>query len=370
MVNLYIQKLDGNGNTLALYSVNNIRGEFGIEHDTPVSPMPLPQNNDTQNVLIKLEGNSSSYGIGFVMKDRPSSVPVNPAVAYTGFVAVSSIDSSALPLTIWQQELFFERFMLPVQVTDRYQITVCDSITLGSISNGVYTPTLNGVVYQKQGTFTKEKFSMAENENLIFTANLTFMTGNVVSAYELNVPSDPQNIVLTTPSSGVITTTFSAPTDTAGGITGYYIQRRVGLQVQPNTVADTAIGVIPNTTGATSYTYYVVAKNGTGQLICSIGKTITNGNASANNTITWNAVDGATSYDILRGDTSHSIALSQTGLSYTDVAGSTSAYTLTASQTAFKNTGLTTGTTYYYTVSARNSQGIGTPSNEFYVAAT
>lgn len=373
MTNIYLQKLDPNNNTTSVYVISN-NDTFNIEYDSPVSPMPLPQNNDTQNVLVKIEGNSSQVNIVWTIKQESSNIGYNANDSYN-------------VQTIWDQVNFFEKAIVPITLSDKYQITVADSMTLGSIHgsspNAYYQPTFTPTTpyYQKLGTLIKESFTLSGTSPVTFSASIAFMTGNVITAYETNTPSEPQNVVLTTPTTGTITSTWTVPTDIAGGgglgtdgstntVTGYYIQRRTGLQTIGNLVADTRITVTPNTTGATTYKYWVVAKNSGGQIICSIGMSITNGNATPNNTITWTAVDGATSYDILRGATTTSIALSQTGTSYTDNNGSTTSYSLTATQTAFKNTGLTSGATYYYTISATNAQGIGVPAVEVSKAAT
>jgi fibronectin type 3 domain-containing protein len=59
--------------------------------------------------------------------------------------------------------------------------------------------------------------------------------------------------------------------------------------------------------------------------------------------VTWNAVSGATSYMVKRGTTN----------------GGPYPTTFTTSSTSLTNTGLTSGVTYYYVVSASNAQGQG-----------
>jgi hypothetical protein len=84
--------------------------------------------------------------------------------------------------------------------------------------------------------------------------------------------------------------------------------------------------VTPNTTGAATYTYSIVAKDAQGnRTLQSVVRTITNGAATANNTITWTAVPGAASYDVLRG--TQSIALGVTTTTFTDSNAASSAYT-------------------------------------------
>ena len=76
------------------------------------------------------------------------------------------------------------------------------------------------------------------------------------------------------------------------------------------------------------------------------GLTATAGNAQVS--LTWSASTGATSYNVKRSTTS--------GGPYTTVGTSTS--------TAFTNTGLTNGTTYYFVVTAVNSAGESGNSNQ------
>lgn len=104
-------------------------------------------------------------------------------------------------------------------------------------------------------------------------------------------------------------------------------QRLQALEnIAPPTV--TVVG----TAGTTSYTYYVVAtdRNG-GKTQVSGSTTITTGNATLSSTnynnISWSAIAGAVSYDILKTNTSTSLATGVTGTSFNDTGQATASYT-------------------------------------------
>jgi hypothetical protein len=83
--------------------------------------------------------------------------------------------------------------------------------------------------------------------------------------------------------------------------------------------------VTPNATGTTTYSYYIVARDGAGnRTLVSPVQTITNGAATPNNTITWAAVPGAVSYDVLKNNTSTLLA-TVTVTTLTDTGQATSA---------------------------------------------
>jgi hypothetical protein len=96
------------------------------------------------------------------------------------------------------------------------------------------------------------------------------------------------------------------------------IDGALSVQALPNPNPPT---VTPVTTGSTTYTYYVVANCPWGQTLPSAAATITNGNATPDNQIqlpttyagalgaeAWSSGYWACNWDILRGDTSHSVA--------------------------------------------------------------
>ena len=91
--------------------------------------------------------------------------------------------------------------------------------------------------------------------------------------------------------------------------------------LRPTATAPTV--VVTGTPGSTTYTYYVVAIDALGnKSLPSPATTVTTGNATLTgsnyNAVSWAAVPGAAKYDLLRGDTAHSIGTGLTATSFTD----------------------------------------------------
>lgn len=284
MANLYIQKLDASGNTTVLYTITNNK-MFNADYDTPVTPMPLPQNDDSQNILIKVEGNSSELTENWVIKTQLNgSTPPDVTQQYSGYVAIAAANTSAKPTLPFDQILFLKTFMIPKLITDGYRLTVADSVKLGSItivnagdgspSSSYYQPifsaagqptdpvTGSSAYYVESGTITKLSTSMGNDSQVSFDATLDFMVGNVVSLYEANTPSSPQNFASTAGAGGshTINLSWTAPVDTAGGLTGYKVYRKVwnGFYA-PIATLGVVLSYSDNTCTTGTVYYYIVA---------------------------------------------------------------------------------------------------------------
>jgi hypothetical protein len=115
--------------------------------------------------------------------------------------------------------------------------------------------------------------------------------------------------------------------------TGVHILGGGGLKVQALSVQLTPTVAPQGTAGTTSYTYYVVAtdRNGNRTLASSPGTTTT-GNATLSGTnynkISWTAVAGAVSYDILKGNFVTAIATGVTALTINDTGQAATGYSL------------------------------------------
>ena len=183
------------------------------------------------------------------------------------------------------------------------------------------------------------------------------------NAVTLTVPAAAPTGLSATAGNGQISLSWTASL----GAASYDIYRATSSGKEGNTPFATGVTALTypdgNVTGGTTYYYEVAAVDAAGQSPMSsevsatppqlpaapTGLTATAG--ASNISLSWNAVSGATSYNIYRGTSS---------------GGET--FDLNVASTSYNDIGLTASTTYYYQVTAVNSIGEGAKSTE--VSAT
>ncbi len=170
-------------------------------------------------------------------------------------------------------------------------------------------------------TYNGAQFSYADATNILYVGK-AFNGGNTIIGTS-------QTPAVTAPSS--LTNILD---DGAGNMSlkGKFTQNGGGVLIQGLTTP-TAPTVTPTgTVGTTSYSYYIVAKDTQGNktLVGAVGTTTT-GNATLSSTnynaISWTAVTGAVSYDVLKTNTTTSLALAVIGTSVNDTGQATATYT-------------------------------------------
>ena len=169
--------------------------------------------------------------------------------------------------------------------------------------------------------------TFALNERPVGTLDATTFpaytgTGKVARLYQINTPypSSALPLLKFVQSADVMTLTHPSYAPRRLARTGDAAWTLSTITFAPTIAAPTAPTVTPVTTGSTNYSYQVVAVAASGeQSLASPTTTITNGNASAHNTITWSAVTGAASYNVYKqGAALFGFIGRATGLSFHD----------------------------------------------------
>lgn len=190
--------------------------------------------------------------------------------------------------------------------------------------------------------------------------------GVSINSNEINVStiaSAPTGLAAVANGGGIVNLSWTASSGTAGAIS--YVIKRSTSAGGPYSTIQTGISVTTysdySVTNGTTYYYVVQAATSGGNSANSNQISVTpissfaiSGNVTAPNqvTLTWNAAAGASSYTVKQSTT---LAGSSTG---TTVASCTAI----ASTVCVINSGLTNGTTYYYTVFA-NNVGVGSSAS-------
>lgn len=148
-------KPDGTTDT---YSSDNITS-VAYEFSSPVAPMPLPQQADTENILIKVEGNTTTVNIQWTVIDEPS------GNAFTGSLAETPLE----------QVSHFKTSFVPVTMADSYDLT---------IGTGTEAMVFRGVI-------VKMGFSVSGRSPVTWDGTLQFLHGNIQVQYDKDRANPP-----------------------------------------------------------------------------------------------------------------------------------------------------------------------------------
>lgn len=238
---------------LFIYELGNFK-RFSYDINSPVSPAPLPEEDSDENILLKIEGNSSQISLAWKIKDESlNRLITNNSESGDGDYYFPSNGSTK---TVQEQVHFIRKFFRAASIDDAYQLEVeYDSSD----------PSKNLIFL---GTFSQFHFDTAELETLTLNATCKFLEGNVQALYELDVASPPQNFVASSSTSQTLTYNWDVPlTSGSSAITGYNLYyAKLGQSYQKyfhnststsKTISDTDTGV--NIDANTEYRTYLKA---------------------------------------------------------------------------------------------------------------
>ena len=190
------------------YTLPNFKS-ITYDMNTPVSPMPMPEEDASENVLVKIEGNSSAININWTIKDMGTVKTVQHTTL------VGAVTDYAASSTIRDQIFWFKDTFRPVGVSSAYKLII--RLDEADSSKDIEFP----------GTFAGFNFSMMSPNLLTFNATAKFMEGAVAALYEVDTASAPRNLTITSPSAGQIDASWTAPSDSgASAISDYKIYYR------------------------------------------------------------------------------------------------------------------------------------------------
>ena len=185
---MYLVKGDWVGSAanteLHAYKIDNLNN-LNWSVDTPVTPMPLPEDSHEENILVKMEGNTAKMDVSWTL---------------TGGTQFGTIDTTSYAFTDGDDDSVFahidefkERFV-PISIGDKYNFLIIDE----SVSP-------REVLLFEEGTISNMSFSVSGSSPIVWNANCAFYVGNVVAVLEADIPPAPTLVTFTK----VSTTSFS-----------------------------------------------------------------------------------------------------------------------------------------------------------------
>ena len=294
---LWLRKYDDEGITMCYKAkvFTNIDWKFV----SPVSPMPLPEEDGDENILVKMEGNTHTVQLTFVIKNETVNAGVANSANAGGYDGASkSIFEQIKWMTAGEDESAQGGGFIGRHLTDSYDICVIEDTTgldlhdmvassaagtksefdqhlLDTTSTADVKPTIDGLALKMDGYIRNISFRTSASEPATLRGTIEFIEGKVTGGYQSKVPSRVRNFKVSTPSSGATDTrmylTYTAPENAgASNITHYVIAHKVSgstdeYKFQNPSPTGSLNVMVTNLTANTTYDWKVSAQNADGR---------------------------------------------------------------------------------------------------------
>lgn len=227
--------------------------QFNLRFKSPISPMPLPEEDDDNQILVKVEGNSTTLTVNWLIKPQSTNTGSN----HNGASAPGTTQS------IWEQLLYWENFMVGVGFASSFDVVIGDENT-----TDLDAPIPTGILYQKSGYVTDFSANTSGQEPNSFRGMFTLIVGNAVTSYNTNAPSEVLNFrAVDGTLSGQVDLTWDDPSDSgSSAITEHIIFYKTGTDqwdlVSAGAAANSA--TISGLTPGATYQFKIFARNSDG----------------------------------------------------------------------------------------------------------
>ena len=222
IIRFYKYELIGDTEWVYRYSIPNLE-TLNIQYNTPISPMPLPEEDADENILVKIEGNSASIDIDWTLADYTYTtddgtchfeewnsqmkfnddgdlVAENDPTGSVQDLSVTAGDTRGKfnPLTLnfvdmsqntsspSKQVGMFREFFESKSLNNDYLITIED----GS-GDGYGTADEPTTWY---GSISQMSFSISGSSPIVWRARMQFFVGNVITVFDPDSPESPNSL--------------------------------------------------------------------------------------------------------------------------------------------------------------------------------
>ena len=174
--------------------------------DTPVTPMPLPEDTHEENILVKMEGNTAKMDLSWTLTESTNFGKLEKDGGVYTFV-------DGEELTVYEEINLFKETFVPISIGDSYTMLITDDS--------------GKRIMEDEGTISNMSFSVSGSSPIVWNVNCAFYVGNVVAMLEADIPPAPTHVLMAVFSGNQIRFTITAydgyATEPAGGnaITGF-----------------------------------------------------------------------------------------------------------------------------------------------------
>jgi hypothetical protein len=197
---------------------------INISLGSPVSPMPLPEDDAESNILVKMEGNTKQVRFSCKFDKNLVNVAKGDYLAKSNFKDVE--DNKFDPDTVTSGT--YNYTVVPVDHNLKLLNLFTTEFENRSMTDSylfrIYDDDANESVFTGYGTITSIDTSTDSSSPVVWTLNVDYLIGDVISIYDADTPDQPNNVAISAPSSTSIKFDWTAPTRSGGSsITKYKV---------------------------------------------------------------------------------------------------------------------------------------------------
>ena len=226
MAEMWLRKYKSNG--IQMVFKVKVFDSIDFKFTSPISPMPLPEESGEENILVKMEGNTHTCQLTWLVKNEAT----NQGVTNTNLSGATQGSTK----TMFDQLKWFSKSdgFIGRSMEDKFDILIFDNIdtvdangsldvdglnrynmAAGGVSSGSYVEFQDalmpadpdnpadgdwiGLRYKMEGFIRDFNFRTQSSEPATFRGTVQFIEGNAVGSYQGSKPDAPTNVRLTDP---------------------------------------------------------------------------------------------------------------------------------------------------------------------------
>ena len=206
----------GGGNPLDTFSIEKLQitafDSLGIDLNTPISPMPLPEENADANILVKMEGNSKQVRLAFKFDSNLVSMKRKDGILQTERLEVNDhmdVDNLSVVTNYPSSGDKGINYGNDIVATNNLELLslFLDNFESRSITDSFFfrlvdsaAPTVS--LFEGVGSIASISTSADSSSPVVWNVNLDFLIGDVVSVYDADTPEMPSDVTITAGAAG------------------------------------------------------------------------------------------------------------------------------------------------------------------------